>query len=37
MQLTITLREVQGITCVDLSGKILLGEETDALQDQTSS
>ncbi len=34
MQLTITLREVQGVTCLDLSGKILLGPETDALQEQ---
>ncbi len=34
MQLTITLREVQGITCLDLDGKILLGPETDALQEQ---
>ena len=34
MQLTIALREMQGITCLDLSGKILLGPETDALQEQ---
>ena len=34
MQLTIALREMQDVTCLDLSGKILLGQETEALQDQ---
>ena len=34
MQLTINLREVQDVTCLDLCGKILLGPETDALQEQ---
>ena len=34
MQLTITLREVQDVACLDLSGKILIGDETDALQQQ---
>ena len=34
MQLTIALREMEGITRLDLSGKILLGQETEALQDE---
>ena len=34
MQLTITLREVQGITCLDLNGKIILGKESEALSGQ---
>jgi len=32
MQLEIQLRDAEGITCLDLSGKILLGEESEALR-----
>ncbi len=32
MQLEIKLRNTEGITCLDLSGKILLGEEAEALR-----
>ena len=34
MQLEIQLRDAEGVTCLDLTGKILLGEETDALRAQ---
>lgn len=34
MQLRINLREVQDVTCIDLSGKILLGEESEVLRQQ---
>ena len=34
MQLEITVRNVEGVTCLDLTGKILLGDEAEALRDQ---
>ena len=32
MQLTINAREVQGVTVIDLSGRIVAGEEVDSLR-----
>jgi len=36
MQLEIKLRDAEGVTCLDLSGKILLGEESEALRLQVN-
>jgi anti-sigma B factor antagonist len=32
VQLEIKLRDAEGVTCLDLTGKILLGEESEALR-----
>jgi anti-anti-sigma factor len=32
MQLEIKLRDAEGVTCLDLTGKILLGEESETLR-----
>jgi len=36
MNLTINSREVQGVTVLDLSGKLVLGEECNSLRKQVS-
>ncbi|MBI4466218.1 MAG: STAS domain-containing protein [Acidobacteria bacterium] len=34
MNLTISLREAQGVTVLDLAGKVVLGEECNSLREQ---